>query len=79
MEGVVGVVCVVCIVVGDDDVLGVEDVFVANISSCAPSLKPHLELYAGLLAIPLKSKPLTSMLLSSSWFQIMICFGPCTH
>lgn len=79
VEEAVGVVCVVCTAVNGDDALGVEDVFDANISFCAPSLKPHLVLYAGLLAIPLRSRPLTSILLPSSWFQIIICFGPCTH
>lgn len=79
VEEAVGVVCTVCTAVNGDGALGVEDVFVANISFCAPSLKPHLVLYAGLLAIPLRSRPLTSILLPSSWFQIMICFGPCTH
>lgn len=65
-EEAVAVVCSVCVAVNGDDVLGVEDPFVANISSCAPSLKPHLELYAGLLGIPLRSRPLTSILLPSS-------------
>lgn len=66
VEEAVAVVCSVCVAVNGDEVLGVEDAFVANISSCAPSLKPHFVLYAGLLGIPLRSRPLTSILLPSS-------------
>ena len=44
-----------------------------------PSWNPHLALYAGLFGSPLRSIPSTSMLVASSWFQIMICFGPWTH
>jgi len=40
-----------------------------KMSVCAPSGKPHLELYAGLLGAPEASYPETSMLFPSSWFQ----------
>lgn len=39
---------------------------VPKISFCAPSLNPHLLLYAGLLGLPLWSKPLTAMLFPSA-------------
>lgn len=39
---------------------------VPKMSSCAPSLNPHLLLYAGLLGLPLRSAPLTAMLFPSA-------------
>jgi len=49
---------------GEDEIA--EEDNVAKISFCAPSLNPHLLLYAGLLGWPLWSVPLTTILFPSA-------------
>jgi len=63
--GTVPPVAIACAAAEEEDEIAEED-NVAKISFCAPSLNPHLLLYAGLLGWPLWSVPLTTILFPSA-------------